>query len=113
MTDFSWSEWGRIASILSVLVALIPTVLRFRDALAKMQDLITEMVGIMLLMGGVVMYAATVPKWLVFQAQMARLGPEAQSLPMLFFGSMGLMTLGGMLTLFGLVGRITASLKKK
>jgi uncharacterized membrane protein YidH (DUF202 family) len=113
MADFSWYEWGRIVSILSVLVALIPTVLRFRDALSKMQDLITEIAGVMMLLGGVLVYWAIVPKWMQFQAQMAKLGQDAESVPMFFFGSIGLMMLGGMLTLFGLVGRITASLKKK
>ena len=44
---------------------------------------------------------------------MARLGQDVDNVPMFFFGSIGLMLLGGMLTLFGLVGRITASIKKK
>ena len=113
MTDFGWYEWGRIASILSVLVALIPTVLRFRAAIARMQDLITEVAGVLLLLGGVVLYSEIVPKWLQCQVQMARLGQDVDNVPMFFFGSIGLMLLGGMLTLFGLVGRITASIKKK
>src|SRR5438132_3094057 len=113
MTDFGWYEWGRIASILSVLVALIPTVLRFRAAIARMQDLITEVAGVLLLLGGVVLYSEIVPKWLQFQVQMARLGQDVDNVRMFFFGSIGLMLLGGMLTLFGLVGRITASIKKK
>ena len=113
MTDLGWYEWGKIASILSVLVALIPTVLRFRAAIARMQDLITEVAGVVLLLGGVVLYSEIVPKWLQFQVQMARLGQDVDNVPMFFFGSIGLMLLGGMLTLFGLVGRITASIKKK
>ena len=113
MTDLGWYEWGRIASILSVLVALIPTVLRFRAALARMQDLITEIAGVVLLLGGVVLYSEIVPKWLQFQVQMARLGQDVENVPMFFFGSIGLMLLGGMLTLFGLVGRIAAGIKKK
>ena len=41
------------------------------------------------------------------------MGLEVEGLQMLFFGSLGLMTLGGLLTLFGLLGRIMGGMKRK
>lgn len=110
MTDLSWSGWG---TIVSILFALIPALFRFREVLVRLQDLITEVAGIVVLMVGLVLYAITVPQWLQVRTQMAQLGPGVESLLMLFFGSIGLMMMGGMLTLFGLLGRITASMRKK
>ena len=110
MTDhLSWS-WG---TIISILLALIPALLRFRDVLSKLQDLITEIAGIIVLVGGLVLYAVIMPHWLQLQAQMEQLGPGVESLPMLFYGSIGLIMLGAMLTLFGLLGRIMTSIRKK
>ncbi len=111
MTDLSWlSRWG---TLISVLFALIPTLLRFRVVLVKIQDLIIEIAGIVVLLGGLVAYSIIVPQWLQFKAQMAQQGFEVESLPMVFFGSIGLMVLGGVLTLFGLIGRVTVSMKHK
>lgn len=111
MVDLSsWSRWG---TLLSVLFALIPTVLRFRVVLVKIQDLIIEIAGIVILLAGLIMYAMIVPHWLQFKAQMAQQGLEVESLPMVFFGSIALMVLGGVLTLFGLMGRIAINMRHK
>lgn len=108
MTDLGWSGWG---TIISLLFALIPTLFRFREALIRLQDLITEIAGIVVLIGGLILYAVTVPQWVPIRAQMAQLGQGVESLLLLFFGSIGLMMLGGLLTVFGLLGRITARIK--
>ena len=110
MTDPGWTGWN---TVVSVLVALIPALFRFREVLLKSQDLVTEIAGIIVLMGGLVLYAETMPHWLQLQAQMAKMGLEVEGLQMVFFGSLGLMTLGGLLTLFGLLGRLSGGMKRK
>jgi len=110
MTDPGWTGWN---TVVSVLVALIPALFRFREVLLKSQDLVTEIAGIIVLMGGLVLYAETMPQWLQLQAQMAKMGLEVEGLQMMFFGSLGLMTLGGLLTLFGLLGRLSGGIKHK
>jgi uncharacterized membrane protein YidH (DUF202 family) len=113
MPDLSWSGWS---TVVSILVTLIPALYRFRDVLLKAQDLITETVGIIVLLGGLFVYAVTMPQWLQMQDQIARLsatsnptlGDDLRSLHTLFFGSIGLMLLGGLLIVFGLLGRALA-----
>ncbi|TMI89282.1 MAG: hypothetical protein E6H00_10300 [Bacillati bacterium ANGP1] len=111
MTDPA--SWIGSNTIVTLLLALIPALFRFREILLKQQDLVTEIAGIIVLMGGLVLYAETMPQWLQIQAQMAKMGLEVEGLQMLFFGSLGLMTLGGLLTLFGLLGRIMGGMKRK
>ena len=109
--DLGWSGWS---TIISIIVALVPAVVRFRQVLQKSLDLITELVGIVVLLGGLFVYVTAMPQWVQIQDQLARLsatssptlGEEVQSLHILFFGSIGLMMLGGLLTLFGLMGRV-------
>lgn len=120
MQGLSWSELGTISTIVSIMLAVIPAVVRFRGVLAKSSDLITEIVGIVVLMGGLFVYVTAMPQWVQIQDQLSRLSPSSgstlgediQSLHILFFGSIGLMMLGGLLTLFGLVGRVMTSTKK-
>lgn len=115
MPDLSWSGWS---TIVSILLALIPTVFRFRQVLFTSKDLVTEIVGLVVLMAGLLLYAVTVPQWLQIQGQIAQLSAhssptlaqEIQSLHILFFGSIGVMMLGGLLTVFGLIGRLTGRL---
>jgi uncharacterized membrane protein YidH (DUF202 family) len=110
MPDLSWSTWG---TVVSVLLTVVPALIRFREHLAKLQDLITETVGVIILLTGSVLYMMTLPRWLPVRAQMERLGTDVESLTMLFFGSIVLTMIGTMLTLFGVVGRVSASLKRK
>jgi uncharacterized membrane protein YidH (DUF202 family) len=111
MTDLSsWSTWGTIAS---VLLTIVPALLRFRAHLLKLQDLITEIVGVVFLLIGAILYMITVPQWIPLRAQMERMGTDVESLVVLYFGSIALTLMGAMLTLFGIVGRVTTSLKRK
>ena len=118
MPDLNWSGWSTIISILAILV---PALYRFRTVLSRSMDLITEIVGVVVLMGGLLVYSVTVPQWLQIQSQVQQLsantsptlGQELQSLHILFFGSIGVMMLGGLLTVFGLLGRMTPPAKKK
>lgn len=118
MLDLGWSGWS---TIISIIIALVPAVVRFQKVLVKSQDLITELVGILVLLGGLFVYVTAMPQWVQIQDQLARvsatssptLGEEVQSLHILFFGSIGLMMLGGLLTLFGLMGRVMMGSKKK
>jgi uncharacterized membrane protein YidH (DUF202 family) len=110
MPDLSWSTWG---TVVSVLLTVVPALIRFREHLVKLQDLITETVGVVVLLTGAVLYMMTLPRWLPVRAQMERLGTDVESLTMIFFGSIVLTMLGTMLTLFGVVGRVSASLRRK
>jgi hypothetical protein len=119
--DLGWSGWSTVVSIISIFVALIPGVFRFRAVLSKWKDLISEIIGIVVLLGGLFLYSVTVPQWVQIQTQVTQLstnaspalGQEVQSLHTLFFGSIGLMMLGGLLTVFGLLGRMTTGTKRK
>ena len=117
MLDIGWSGWS---TIVSILLAVIPAVVKFRQVLLRSQDLITEFVGIVVLMGGLYVYVTAMPQWLQIQDQISRMSPNSsslgqdiQSLHTLFFGSIGLMVLGGMLTMFGVVGRVMTGPKRK
>jgi uncharacterized membrane protein YidH (DUF202 family) len=121
MLGLSWSELGTISTVVSILLAVVPAVIRFRQVLVKESALITEVVGIIVLMGGLFVYVTAMPQWVQIQEQIARLsspagtsfGEDVQSLHILFFGSIGLMMLGGLLTMFGLVGRVMTGPTKK
>ncbi len=117
MLDIGWSGWS---TIVSILLAVIPAVVKFRQVLSRSQDLITEFVGIIVLMGGLYVYVTAIPQWVQIQDQINRISPNAsslgqdiQSLHTLFFGSIGLMVLGGLLTMFGVVGRVMTGSKRK
>ena len=120
MPDLSWQGWS---IVISVTLAVIPTLFRLWHVLAESKDLIVEVFGLIVLMGGVYLYTAAMPQWQQLQALIAQLsipsssglGQQIQTLPTLYFGSIGLMMVGGLLTLFGLFGRMTkiASITKK
>jgi hypothetical protein len=119
--DLGWSAWSTIVTIISIVLAVVPGLFRFRGVLSKWKDLIAEIIGIIVLLGGLLLYSVTVPQWVQIQSQMTQLstsatptlGQEVQSLHALFFGSIGLMMLGGLLTVFGLLGRMTTGAKRK
>ena len=118
MPDLSWPGWS---SVVAILLALIPAIFRFWGVLSKLKDLLTEIVGILVLMGGLFLYAVTVPEWVQIEAQIVQssansnpgLGEQVHTIQTLFFGSIGLMMLGGLLALFGLLGRFTMNMRKK
>lgn len=112
MPDLGWPGWGIMVSIL---LAIIPVLYRLWQVLAESKDLIIEIVGLVVLMGAFYLYMATMPQWLQVQALIAQpstpsnpgLGQQIHTIPTVYFGSIGLMMVGGLLTLFGLLGRLT------
>ena len=110
MTDLSWSTWG---TLISVLLTVVPALIRFRAQLLRLQDLIIEGVGFVVLLVGAVMYMVTVPQWIPLRTQMERLGTDVENVTILYFGSIALTLLGAILTLFGILGRVTTGLKRR
>ncbi len=118
MQDMSWLGWGLAA--VCILAAVMMALLRLQNMLAKLKDLITEILGVVVLISGVFLYVVAVPQWSQIQAEIAELSGKAtaglseqvQTLYTLYFGSISLMMLGGLLTLFGLFGRMTSARKK-
>jgi hypothetical protein len=55
----------------------------------------------------------TIPHWIPLRTQMERLGTDVESLVILYFGSIALTLMGAMLTVFGILGRVTATLKRR
>jgi hypothetical protein len=96
-----------------MLLTAIPALIKFREHLLKIQDLIIEIVGVIVLLIGASMYMITVPQWIPVRAQMERLGQDVESLMILYFGSIVLTLTGAMFIMFGILGRVTASLKTK
>lgn len=115
MPDLSWIEWGAVASVLLVITAVA---WRFRPTLLHLRSLITEIVGIVVLLSGGFLYAVAVPQWLRVQDELTQLpdrsglSDQVQTLYTLYFGAISLMMLGGLLTVFGIFGRM-ASRKRK
>ncbi len=118
MPDLSWPGWG---IVVSVLLAVIPALMRFRDMLTRLKNLITEILGVIVLMSGLFLFVEAVPQWSQIQAEIAQLSANStpgldehvQTLYTLYFGAISLMMLGGLLTLFGILGRMTPTSKKK
>jgi hypothetical protein len=118
MPDLSWFEWGLIACAVVVIVAAAT---RLQRVLAQLRGLITEIVGFVVLLSGGFLYAVAVPQWLRVQDELAQLSDRAaaglsdqvQTLYTLYFGSISLMMLGGLLTVFGIFGRMAVRPRKK
>ncbi|MDQ7820017.1 MAG: hypothetical protein QN173_01830 [Armatimonadota bacterium] len=112
LPDLSQIDW---AKLLSVSFTLAPAVYKYRGVLARVTDVLAEAVGLAALGGGVYVYTRTLPQIQQAVAQLAAdpgliTAERLQTLDQLYFGSVGLMGLGGMLAVFGLIGRIGASL---
>ena len=113
MPDLTWDGWR---TLVSIAVAVIPAVIKFRVQLARALDVVAEGVGLFVLVIGVVLYTNSFPQWERLQAN---LGPIAQESPLLaaqqvqtlytlYTGSIALMILGGLLAFSGLLGRMKA-----
>ncbi len=117
ITDLSWFEWGIIACVVAIIVA---AAMRLQHFLVQVRSLITEIVGIVVLLSGGVLYAVAVPQWLRLQDDLSQLSDRAaagltdqvQTLYTLYFGAISLMMLGGLLTVFGIFGRMAVRSKK-
>ncbi len=111
LPDLSQLDW---AKLLSVSFTLVPAVYKYRGVLARVTDVLAEAVGLATLVGGVYVYTRTLPQIQQVAAQLAAdptlvTVERLQTLDQLYFGSVGLMLLGGMLAVFGVIGRISAS----
>ncbi len=109
MSDPFAQDWARI---LSVTFTLIPAVYKYRGVLAKVTDLIAEGFGFLALVLGLYLYTNTLPQIQTVALQLSSepspgTAQHLQTLDLLYFGSIGLMVLGGLVSLFGLIGRLT------
>lgn len=118
MPDFSWNGWGILVSIA---VALIPALLKFREELTRAIDLVAEFIGLLGLLFGVFLYATTLPHFERLQLDLGRISAESpglaaqqmQTLWTLYSGSIALMVLGGLLAVSGLLGRLHAGIRRR
>ena len=108
--DILGDPWG---TLLTLTVILIPAIVRNRAELARYLDIISELFGLVVLTLGVILYSDTLPQWERFRANITQLSGESpmfaaeylQTLTSLYFGSIALMVLGGLVALFGLLSR--------
>lgn len=113
MPDLTWDGWR---ALISIAVAVIPAVIKFRAELARAIDIVAEGVGLFVLILGVVLYTHSFPQWEHLQENLGPLAEEApilaaqqvQTLYTLYTGSIALMILGGLLAFSGLLGRLRA-----
>ncbi len=117
MPTISWPGWG---IVVGAVLAVIFILFRYRDTLLQLKNLITEIVGVIVLMSGLFLYATAVPQWLQMHDEIAQLAPPSapslsdhvQTLYTLYFGSISLMMLGGLLTAFAIFGRVASRAKR-
>ncbi len=112
MPDLSQVDW---AKVLSISFTIIPAVYRYRGVLRKITDVLAEAIGFIALIGGLYVYTRTLPEVQVVAIQLkadpsVSTAQHLQTLDMLYFGSIGLMVLGGLITVFGLIGRLETSI---
>ncbi|MDR7498910.1 MAG: hypothetical protein QN169_04135 [Armatimonadota bacterium] len=118
MPDLTWDEWK---TLISIAVAVIPAVLKFRVELTRAIDVVAEGVGLLVLVLGVLLYTHTYPQWERLQANLGPLSAESpllaaqqvQTLFTLYAGSVALMVLGGLLAFSGLLGRLRGATKRR
>ncbi len=109
MSDLLSQDW---AKIITVSFTVIPAVYKYRGVLARVTDLIAEGFGFLSLVGGLYLYSNTLPHLTTVAMQMTSepsptTAQHLQTLDLLYYGSIGLMVLGGLVSLFGLIGRVT------
>ncbi len=115
MPDLSQLDW---AKILSISFTIIPAVYKYRGVLRKVTDVLAEAIGFMALIGGLYVYTRILPQVQEVATQLkadpsVSTAQHLQTLDMLYFGSIGLMVLGGLISVFGLIGRLEASIAAK
>lgn len=117
MPDFTWDGWK---TLVSIALAVIPAVVKFRVELTRVIDVMAEGVGLIALIFGVVLYTYTLPQWQRLQGNLTQLTLESpilaathyQTLFILYTGSIAMMVLGAMLGFSGLLGRIRGTMKR-
>lgn len=117
MPDFTWDGWK---TLVSIALAVIPAVVKFRAELTRAIDVLAEGVGLLALVFGVLLYTHTLPEWQRVQGNLPQLTQESpilaathyQTIFILYTGSIALMVLGAMLGFSGLLGRIRGAVKR-
>jgi len=115
--DITWDGWK---TLVSIALAVIPAVVKFRVELTRVIDVLAEGVGLIALVFGVVLYTHTLPQWQHLQGNLPQLTQESpivaathyQTLFILYTGSIALMVLGAMLGFSGLMGRVRGAIKR-
>lgn len=110
LNDIIGDPWGTLATLA---LTVIPAVIKYRAELTRFLDIITELFGLIVLAFGVIVYSETLPMWERFQANLGQLAADSpaftaehlRTLHVLYSGSIALMVLGGVVALFGLLGR--------
>lgn len=115
MSDLLSQDWVRI---ITISFTVIPAVYKYRGILARVTDLIAEGFGFLSIVGGLYLYSNTLPQITTVAIQMSSepspsTAQHLQTLDLLYFGSIGLMVLGGLVSLFGLIGRATRAVAPK
>ncbi len=115
MPDLSQVDW---AKWISISFTIIPVVYKYRAALRKVTDLLAEAIGFTALVGGVYIYTRVFPEVHQATAQLRAdpslsLADYVRTLDLLYFGSIGLMVLGGLVSVFGLIGRLESALRER
>jgi len=115
MPDLSQVDW---AKVLSISFTIIPAVYKYRGTLRKVTDVLAEAIGFIALIGGLYVYTRALPEVQIVASQLKAdpsvSSPEhLQTLDMVYFSSIGLMVLGGLISVFGLIGRLEASIAAK
>lgn len=117
MPDITWDGWK---TLVSIALAVIPAVVKFRVELTRVIDVLAEGVGLLALVFGVLLYTHTLPEWQRVQGNLPQLTQESpilaathyQTIFILYTGSIALMVLGAMLGFSGLLGRIRGAVKR-
>ena len=118
LPDLTWDGWK---TVLSIALTVIPAVAKFRVQLTRAIDIVSEAIGLIVLVFGVLLYTHSLPQWQRLQGNLVQLTAESpilaaaqfQTLFTLYTGSIALMVLGGLLAFSGLVGRIRSGLKRR
>jgi hypothetical protein len=115
MPDIFAGDW---AKIVSVSFTVVPFVWKYRGVLAKITDILAEGFGLAAMVGGLYLYTDTLPQMQTIAVQLSAdpspsMAEFVRTLSLLYYGSVGLMGLGGLVSLFGLIGRFTHAVTPK
>ncbi len=115
MPDLSQVDW---AKVISLSFSIIPVVYKYRASLRKVTDVMAEAIGFIALVGGLYVYTRTLPEVQTVAIELkadpsVSLADHLRTLDLLYFGSIGLMVLGGLVSVFGLIGRLEATLRDR
>lgn len=112
MPDLGQVDWAKWVSLS---FTILPVVYKYRASLRKVTDILAEAIGFSALVGGLYVYTRVFPEVHTAAAQLQvdpslSLADHVRTLDLLYFGSIGLMVLGGLVSIFGLIGRLEIAL---